>query len=205
MKSDRNWVYFITRIIVTIYFTLYHRLSVYGKEKIPRDRPVIIASNHASYLDPPVVGYAFFPGYLKFIAWDKLFSFRPFGAFLRAMGSVPAAGQEQLRGAAAPRHGLHQRGLQRIHLPRGAPHRGRTASAARGRRRDNGAQDRRARRPDLRGRHMARARTAHALPAPLQAHRKEKRRYILDKIEEFYKEQDAIDKAKHPLPERGAA
>ena len=28
MKSDRNWVYFITRIIVTIYFTLYHRLSV---------------------------------------------------------------------------------------------------------------------------------------------------------------------------------
>ena len=39
MKSDRNWVYFITRIIVTIYFTLYHRLSVYGKEKIPRDRP----------------------------------------------------------------------------------------------------------------------------------------------------------------------
>ena len=34
---------------------------------------------------------------------------------------------------------------------------------------------------------------------------KEKRRYILDKIEEFYKEQDAIDKAKHPLPVRGAA
>ena len=34
---------------------------------------------------------------------------------------------------------------------------------------------------------------------------KEKRRYILDKFEEFYKEQDAIDKAKHPLPERGAA
>ena len=34
---------------------------------------------------------------------------------------------------------------------------------------------------------------------------KETRRYILDKIEEFYKEQDAIDKAKHPLPERGAA
>ena len=34
---------------------------------------------------------------------------------------------------------------------------------------------------------------------------KEKRRYILDKIEEFYKEQDAADKAKHPLPERGAA
>ena len=100
MKSDRNWVYFITRIIVTIYFTLYHRLSVYGKEKIPRDRPVIIASNHASYLDPPVVGYAFFPGYLKFIAWDKLFSFRPFGAFLRAMGSVPVSQQDKNSSAA---------------------------------------------------------------------------------------------------------
>ena len=105
MKSDRNWVYFITRIIVTIYFTLYHRLSVYGKEKIPRDRPVIIASNHASYLDPPVVGYAFFPGYLKFIAWDKLFSFRPFGAFLRAMGSVPVSQQDKNSSAALLRLG----------------------------------------------------------------------------------------------------
>ena len=34
---------------------------------------------------------------------------------------------------------------------------------------------------------------------------KEKRRYILDKIEEFYKEQDAADKAKHPLPEKQTA
>ena len=100
MKSDRNWVYFITRIIVTIYFTLYHRLSVYGREKIPKDRPVIVASNHASYLDPPVVGYAFFPSYLKFIAWDKLFRFRPFGAFLRAMGSVPVSQEDKNSSAA---------------------------------------------------------------------------------------------------------
>ena len=31
---------------------------------------------------------------------------------------------------------------------------------------------------------------------------KEKRRYILSKIEEFYKEQDDIDKAKYPLPDK---
>ncbi len=50
-------LYQITRFIVSIYFTLYHRLSVSGKEKIPQDIPVIVASNHASYLDPPLVGY----------------------------------------------------------------------------------------------------------------------------------------------------
>lgn len=68
MKTQRNWIYYITLFLVSTYFTLYHRLSVYGKEKIPRDRTVIVAPNHASYLDPPVVGYAFYPEYLKFIA-----------------------------------------------------------------------------------------------------------------------------------------
>ena len=61
-------LYQITRFIISVYFTLYHRLSVSGKEKIPQNRPVIVASNHASYLDPPLVGYTFCPRVLKFVA-----------------------------------------------------------------------------------------------------------------------------------------
>lgn len=93
-------LYNITRILVAIYFTLYHRLTVSGKDKICKDGPVIFAPNHASYLDPPVVGIAVYPRRMKFVAWDKLFSFPLFGAFLRAMGSVPVSPENKNSSAA---------------------------------------------------------------------------------------------------------
>ena len=81
-------IYQLTRSVVALYFKLYYRLSVSGKEKLPKERPIIIASNHASYLDPPVVGYAFCPEQLRFVAWEKLFEVPLFGTYLRAMGAV---------------------------------------------------------------------------------------------------------------------
>ena len=74
-------IYQLTRSVVALYFKLYHRLSVSGKEKLPKERPIIIASNHASYLDPPVVGYAFCPEQLRFVAWEKLFEVPLFGTY----------------------------------------------------------------------------------------------------------------------------
>jgi len=92
-------LYNLTLLIVTVYFKLYHRLTVTGKENIPRDRPVIVASNHASYLDPPLVGYAFFPGHFKFVAWEKLFKVPIFGTYLRAMGAVPVSPDNKISSA----------------------------------------------------------------------------------------------------------
>lgn len=92
-------IYHLTRFLIAIYFTLYHRLSVYGKETVPADRPVILAANHASYLDPPVVGLAFYPRRLRFVAWEKLFSFAPMGYYLRHMGAVPVAPQDKISSA----------------------------------------------------------------------------------------------------------
>lgn len=95
----RKLIYHITRILVTLYFNLYHRLSVYGKETIPADRPVILAANHASYLDPPVVGLAFYPRYLRFVAWDRLFKFAPMRYYLRQMGAVPVSQENKASSA----------------------------------------------------------------------------------------------------------
>lgn len=92
-------IFHLTRLLVTLYFNLYHRLSVYGKEIIPADRPVILAANHASYLDPPVVGLAFYPRRLRFVAWDRLFKFAPMGYFLRQMGSVPVSQEDKISSA----------------------------------------------------------------------------------------------------------
>lgn len=94
-----NTFYNITRFLVSIYFTLYHRLTVYGKDTIPAGRPVILAANHASYLDPPVVGLAFFPRYLRFVAWEKLFSFKPFAFYLYKMGAVPVSPENKISSA----------------------------------------------------------------------------------------------------------
>lgn len=88
-------LYQITRFIFMVYFTLYHRLTVTGKEKIPTDRPVIVASNHASYLDPPLIGETFCPRQLKFVAWEKLFRIPLFGTYLRAMGAVPVSPEDK--------------------------------------------------------------------------------------------------------------
>lgn len=92
-------IYQLTRFIVMLYFNLYHRLSVYGKSDIPSGRTVILAANHASYLDPPVVGLAFYPRRLRFVAWDNLFKFAPFGYYLRQMGAVPVSHEDKMSSA----------------------------------------------------------------------------------------------------------
>ena len=39
-------------------FKIWLRCEVYGRENIPAEGPVVIASNHLSLLDPPVLGAA---------------------------------------------------------------------------------------------------------------------------------------------------
>lgn len=95
----RTIIYHITRFLIALYFTLYHRLSVYGKESIPADRPVILAANHASYLDPPVVGLAFYPRRLRFVAWDRLFKLAPLRYYLCQMGAVPVSQENKISSA----------------------------------------------------------------------------------------------------------
>ncbi|HZZ64344.1 MAG TPA: lysophospholipid acyltransferase family protein, partial [Candidatus Baltobacteraceae bacterium] len=41
-----------------VLFGILWRMRVHGAENVPRTGPVIIASNHVSYLDPPVLGSA---------------------------------------------------------------------------------------------------------------------------------------------------
>lgn len=92
-------LYKFVRLLVSIYFKLYHRLSIFGKEKVPKNRPIIFASNHASYLDPPAVALAAYPVHLRFIAWNKLFKMPLFGSFLLAMGAVPVTSGNKVSSA----------------------------------------------------------------------------------------------------------
>lgn len=221
MKSNKNWVYQITHFLVFVYFTLYHRLEIFGKEKIPRDIPVIVAPNHASYLDPPVVGYAFYPGYLKFIAWEKLFSFPLFGAFLRKMGAVPVSQQDKNSSAGLLRLviGFIKEGYSAFICPEGhrtedgtlQPLEGGVAIMAV----KTGAPviptycsgTYRALAPWMKFPRPCKLTVTFGDPidpakAPEELSEREKRRWVLEQIEAFYKQEDARDKEKYPLAPR---
>lgn len=49
-------LYGIARVALRAFFRLYNRMNVYGSDRVPKEGGVIVAANHTSYLDPPVVG-----------------------------------------------------------------------------------------------------------------------------------------------------
>src|SRR6187551_1485637 len=69
-------------------FKLYFRWRIYGTENVPLTGPVILASNHGSFLDPPLVGSAL-PRDINYLARESLFRFPGVGAVLRSWNSVP--------------------------------------------------------------------------------------------------------------------
>jgi 1-acyl-sn-glycerol-3-phosphate acyltransferase len=69
-------------------FRLYFRGSVHHAENIPRDGSFLIAANHASFLDPPMVGQAI-PRQICYLARKTLFRNPVIGALLRSWKSIP--------------------------------------------------------------------------------------------------------------------
>jgi 1-acyl-sn-glycerol-3-phosphate acyltransferase len=71
----------------TVYAT-YFRWRVFDPENVPLEGGVILASNHASFLDPPLVG-AGLRRDINYLARESLFRFPGVGALLRSWNTVP--------------------------------------------------------------------------------------------------------------------
>jgi len=69
-------------------FPIYFRWKVTGREKVPASGGVIVAANHTSFLDPPLVGTALIRQ-AYFLARQDLFRFRPFGWLLKSLNTIP--------------------------------------------------------------------------------------------------------------------
>lgn len=69
------------------------RWTIEGAHRIPVRGPVILASNHVSYLDPLVLGYVADRRHrrVRFLAKRELFDRRATGAILRAAHQIPVA------------------------------------------------------------------------------------------------------------------
>lgn len=75
-----------TRILSRILFGI----KVQGQENIPRTGGFIIASNHISYYDPPIVG-SWSTRQMAFLAKKELFANRIFGSVLRRVNAMPVS------------------------------------------------------------------------------------------------------------------
>jgi 1-acyl-sn-glycerol-3-phosphate acyltransferase len=82
------WYWFIRAVVKYLYFKLSGGMRVSGTENVPRTGAIIVASNHASYLDPPLMGCAL-PRVLTYMAKEELFRNRVFGWLIRSLGAFP--------------------------------------------------------------------------------------------------------------------
>lgn len=83
-------MYAVIKALVRLYFHIMYSLRYEGRENIPKDRPVIYASNHRSYADPPLVGSGA-RGKLVFMAKEELFQNKLFAWLIRSLGAFPVA------------------------------------------------------------------------------------------------------------------
>jgi 1-acyl-sn-glycerol-3-phosphate acyltransferase len=86
-------VYGALRNTLVVPVRLALRWTIDGAHRIPVRGPVILASNHVSYLDPLVLGYVADRRHrrLRFLAKRELFDRRLMGAVLRGAHQIPVA------------------------------------------------------------------------------------------------------------------
>lgn len=75
--------YWFFRAIFYIILKVFNRLEVIGSENIPKEGGVIVAANHVSYLDPPVIGVAL-KRRATYMAKEGLFNIPLLGVFIRS-------------------------------------------------------------------------------------------------------------------------
>ncbi len=108
----------VVRALLELVIRLYFRLEVHGRSNIPRRGPFILSPIHRSYLDTPVIGAAIWR-LMRYMGAEKMWTSRPLGWFLTAMGGFPvqrgSADREALNAALA----VVERGEPLVMFPEG--------------------------------------------------------------------------------------
>ena len=81
-------IYRVARLVLVPFFRIYFRLEGIGSEHLPRSGPLLLASNHRSFLDPFVIG-AIVRRPVYYVAKRELFRSRIQAWFLNALGAFP--------------------------------------------------------------------------------------------------------------------
>jgi 1-acyl-sn-glycerol-3-phosphate acyltransferase len=78
--------YDFAKFTVGVTGRVFWRARVFGAANVPPSGPLIVACNHLSYLDPPLLG-AFCPRRISYMAKKELFAMPILGTVIRALGA----------------------------------------------------------------------------------------------------------------------
>ncbi|MBQ3457609.1 MAG: 1-acyl-sn-glycerol-3-phosphate acyltransferase [Synergistaceae bacterium] len=119
MKQSKLF-YVIVKNFFKIILIIYNRCTSRWLEKLSPNEKFIVACNHASNLDPLIIG-CFFPRNLRYLAKEELFTNRIFGACLKALGAMPVSRQSNASAAGALKAflKLYQEGNDVLIFPEG--------------------------------------------------------------------------------------
>jgi 1-acyl-sn-glycerol-3-phosphate acyltransferase len=95
-RTDVIWA--VGRATIGTAARLAARLRVYGKERVPLEGGLVVASNHFSWLDPPALGWAC-PRTLYFMAKVEAHRVPGLGQLMRSFGAFPVRRGESDRDA----------------------------------------------------------------------------------------------------------
>lgn len=83
-------MYSLLRVMFRLFFSLFFRWEISGENNIPLSGGVIVAANHISLWDPPVLGSAMTRA-LHFMAKQSLFSIPIFGWVISKLNAFPVS------------------------------------------------------------------------------------------------------------------
>ena len=94
-------LFWFLRDLCLLALRIYNRLSISGREKIPPERPLILAANHTSNMDPVVVGCSF-PLKVRPLGKIELFQGnRAFKWLITHLGCIPVSRESDSAAASA--------------------------------------------------------------------------------------------------------
>lgn len=116
-KQPITWLYRLILFLAWLLFKVFYRHRVYGHEHFYAG-PAIIAGNHTSYLDPPILAISW-PQGVHFLAKEELFRNPLFGGFIRRLNAHPVTGEASDIGVFKTICGLLNEGDKIILFPEG--------------------------------------------------------------------------------------
>ena len=113
-----NWLYVLSKTLFRWGCRLFFRASVSGLENVPTEGGVVLTSNHASHLDPLMMGI-FVPRRCWYVARLTLTRLPLIGAWMRAIGVIFIDRKSPSREALGRAIGCLQRGEIVGYFPEG--------------------------------------------------------------------------------------